>query len=131
MLSSHLQLGCSWANSKLHIFSGISPASKAPIAPPTLGVQQMLPLCHFSDSTSPRIAPLLPETSGVPLLRGDCPLLPCPSKPSAGLRGRLGSEHDVPRGRKPRRCRTIFSEGQLMGLERKFQRQKYLSTPDR
>uniref|UniRef100_A0A8D2MPG3 BARX homeobox 2 n=1 Tax=Zonotrichia albicollis TaxID=44394 RepID=A0A8D2MPG3_ZONAL len=32
---------------------------------------------------------------------------------------------------KPRRSRTIFTEIQLMGLEKKFQKQKYLSTPDR
>ncbi|XP_023680428.2 homeobox protein BarH-like 2 isoform X2 [Paramormyrops kingsleyae] len=99
---------------------GICQTSKAPSAP-TPGVQRMAPLYHFSASASPRIAPLLSETSCVPSLRGGCPLLPCPGKPSAGLRGRLGSEHDAP----------IFSEGQLVGLERKFQRQKYLSTPDR
>ncbi|KAL7981527.1 hypothetical protein Chor_005615, partial [Crotalus horridus] len=33
--------------------------------------------------------------------------------------------------KKPRRSRTIFTELQLMGLEKKFQKQKYLSTPDR
>ncbi|XP_048857384.1 homeobox protein BarH-like 2 [Brienomyrus brachyistius] len=109
---------------------GICQVSKVPSAP-TLGAQRMVPLYHFSDSASPRIAPLLSETSCVPLPRRDCPLLPCPGKPSAGFRGRLGSEHGAPRGRKLRRCRTIFSEGQLVGLERKFQRQKYLSTPDR
>ncbi|KAG8141494.1 hypothetical protein E2320_007111, partial [Naja naja] len=32
--------------------------------------------------------------------------------------------------KKPRRSRTIFTELQLMGLEKKFQKQKYLSTPD-
>ncbi|XP_010006400.1 PREDICTED: homeobox protein BarH-like 2 [Chaetura pelagica] len=36
-----------------------------------------------------------------------------------------------PRLKKPRRSRTIFTELQLMGLEKKFQKQKYLSTPDR
>ncbi|EEC13007.1 homeobox protein H40, putative, partial [Ixodes scapularis] len=33
--------------------------------------------------------------------------------------------------RKSRRNRTVFTEGQLMGLERRFDSQKYLSTPDR
>ncbi|XP_064470121.1 homeobox protein BarH-like 1 [Ornithodoros turicata] len=33
--------------------------------------------------------------------------------------------------RKARRNRTVFTEGQLMGLERRFDSQKYLSTPDR
>uniref|UniRef100_UPI00398F52F9 homeobox protein BarH-like 2 n=1 Tax=Pristiophorus japonicus TaxID=55135 RepID=UPI00398F52F9 len=41
------------------------------------------------------------------------------------------SDQAVPRLKKPRRCRTIFTELQLMGLEKKFQKQKYLSTPDR
>ncbi|KAI1278115.1 Homeobox protein BarH-like 1b [Halotydeus destructor] len=34
-------------------------------------------------------------------------------------------------GRKIRRNRTVFTELQLMGLERRFDSQKYLSTPDR
>ncbi|XP_055516904.1 homeobox protein BarH-like 2 isoform X2 [Leucoraja erinacea] len=41
------------------------------------------------------------------------------------------SDRVVTRFKKPRRCRTIFTELQLMGLEKKFQKQKYLSTPDR
>ncbi|MGH0180749.1 UNVERIFIED_CONTAM: hypothetical protein FKN15_004967 [Acipenser sinensis] len=41
------------------------------------------------------------------------------------------SEQSVHRLKKPRRSRTIFTELQLLGLEKKFQRQKYLSTPDR
>ncbi|RXM95090.1 Homeobox protein BarH-like 2 [Acipenser ruthenus] len=40
------------------------------------------------------------------------------------------SEQSVHRLKKPRRSRTIFTELQLLGLEKKFQRQKYLSTPD-
>ncbi|KAF3823736.1 hypothetical protein GH733_007204 [Mirounga leonina] len=40
-------------------------------------------------------------------------------------------EQPTPRQKKPRRSRTIFTELQLMGLEKKFQKQKYLSTPDR
>ncbi|KPM11541.1 homeobox protein BarH-like protein 1-like protein [Sarcoptes scabiei] len=35
------------------------------------------------------------------------------------------------RSRKIRRNRTVFTELQLMGLERRFDSQKYLSTPDR
>ncbi|KAJ7305039.1 hypothetical protein JRQ81_010826, partial [Phrynocephalus forsythii] len=41
------------------------------------------------------------------------------------------TEQATPRSKKPRRSRTIFTELQLMGLEKKFQKQKYLSTPDR
>ncbi|NXA84835.1 BARX2 protein, partial [Thryothorus ludovicianus] len=47
--------------------------------------------------------------------------------------GSSESEAEQPpaRSKKPRRSRTIFTEIQLMGLEKKFQKQKYLSTPDR
>ncbi|XP_038635669.1 homeobox protein BarH-like 2 isoform X3 [Scyliorhinus canicula] len=41
------------------------------------------------------------------------------------------SDQSVSRLKRPRRSRTIFTELQLMGLEKKFQKQKYLSTPDR
>ncbi|KAM6432426.1 homeobox protein BarH-like 2 [Liasis olivaceus] len=41
------------------------------------------------------------------------------------------TEHPTLPLKKPRRSRTIFTELQLMGLEKKFQKQKYLSTPDR
>nr|XP_004665540.2 homeobox protein BarH-like 2 [Jaculus jaculus] len=41
------------------------------------------------------------------------------------------TEQPTPRQKKPRRSRTIFTELQLLGLEKKFQKQKYLSTPDR
>lgn len=48
------------------------------------------------------------------------------------LRGKL--EHGVDGGsktKKGRRSRTVFTELQLMGLEKRFEKQKYLSTPDR
>ncbi|XP_041372532.1 homeobox protein BarH-like 1 [Gigantopelta aegis] len=35
------------------------------------------------------------------------------------------------KSKKCRRSRTVFSELQLMGLEKRFEQQKYLSTPDR
>uniref|UniRef100_G3PB79 BARX homeobox 1 n=1 Tax=Gasterosteus aculeatus TaxID=69293 RepID=G3PB79_GASAC len=48
------------------------------------------------------------------------------------LRGKL--EHGPDAGgksKKGRRSRTVFTELQLMGLEKRFEKQKYLSTPDR
>lgn len=49
------------------------------------------------------------------------------------LRGKL--EQGVPdaggKAKKGRRSRTVFTELQLMGLEKRFEKQKYLSTPDR
>ncbi|XP_038062413.1 brain-specific homeobox protein homolog [Patiria miniata] len=56
------------------------------------------------------------------------------------LRGKSpgGAPHDPAAGASPgrsakkcRRSRTVFTELQLMGLEKRFERQKYLSTPDR
>ncbi|XP_061743662.1 homeobox protein BarH-like 1 isoform X1 [Nerophis ophidion] len=38
---------------------------------------------------------------------------------------------DGKKNKKGRRSRTVFTELQLMGLEKRFEKQKYLSTPDR
>uniref|UniRef100_A0A6J0TK14 Homeobox protein BarH-like 2 n=1 Tax=Pogona vitticeps TaxID=103695 RepID=A0A6J0TK14_9SAUR len=57
----------------------------------------------------------------------------CSETPARETHGSSESETEqpIPRLKKPRRSRTIFTELQLMGLEKKFQKQKYLSTPDR
>ncbi|NWY56960.1 BAX1B protein, partial [Chionis minor] len=49
------------------------------------------------------------------------------------LRGKLEPGPGEPGGKakKGRRSRTVFTELQLMGLEKRFEKQKYLSTPDR
>lgn len=50
------------------------------------------------------------------------------------LRAKLeatGSESIGCKAKKGRRSRTVFTELQLMGLEKRFEKQKYLSTPDR
>ncbi|KAE8612820.1 hypothetical protein XENTR_v10013005 [Xenopus tropicalis] len=50
------------------------------------------------------------------------------------LRGKLESsvsEQGGSKAKKGRRSRTVFTELQLMGLEKRFEKQKYLSTPDR
>ncbi|XP_051895924.1 homeobox protein BarH-like 2 [Pristis pectinata] len=86
--------------------------------------------------------PALSVTQLSPVLTTRIPqfLSPAPSSNTTGSAGPEGitatsSECDcdqaLPRFKKPRRCRTIFTELQLMGLEKKFQKQKYLSTPDR
>ncbi|XP_029629311.1 homeobox protein BarH-like 2 [Salmo trutta] len=56
---------------------------------------------------------------------------PSHSKTPVSISSESDTEHSTPRLKKPRRSRTIFTELQLMGLEKKFQKQKYLSTPDR
>ncbi|XP_037107114.1 homeobox protein BarH-like 1 [Syngnathus acus] len=48
------------------------------------------------------------------------------------LRAKLDHESDgASKSKKGRRSRTVFTELQLMGLEKRFEKQKYLSTPDR
>ncbi|KAL7986061.1 hypothetical protein Chor_011227 [Crotalus horridus] len=49
------------------------------------------------------------------------------------LRGKLdpGAPEGGGKAKKGRRSRTVFTELQLMGLEKRFEKQKYLSTPDR
>ncbi|XP_068601659.1 homeobox protein BarH-like 2 [Brachionichthys hirsutus] len=54
-----------------------------------------------------------------------------PSQTPLSISSESDTERGTPRLKKPRRSRTIFTEVQLMGLEKKFQKQKYLSTPDR
>ncbi|TNN01587.1 homeobox protein BarH-like 2 [Takifugu flavidus] len=56
---------------------------------------------------------------------------PSPSQTPLSISSESETESSTPRLKKPRRSRTIFTEVQLMGLEKKFQKQKYLSTPDR
>lgn len=56
---------------------------------------------------------------------------PTPSETPVSISSESETEHSAPRLKKPRRSRTIFTELQLLGLEKKFQKQKYLSTPDR
>lgn len=61
---------------------------------------------------------------------------PVPDRPPiqlpAYLRARLGDEGTGSgKSKKCRRSRTVFTELQLMGLEKRFEKQKYLSTPDR
>ncbi|XP_076027511.1 homeobox protein BarH-like 1 [Genypterus blacodes] len=47
------------------------------------------------------------------------------------LRGKLDGSDGGSKSKKGRRSRTVFTELQLMGLEKRFEKQKYLSTPDR
>ncbi|XP_061073669.1 homeobox protein BarH-like 2 [Conger conger] len=56
---------------------------------------------------------------------------PAPGDPAVSISSESEAEQGAVRPKKPRRSRTIFTELQLLGLEKKFQKQKYLSTPDR
>ncbi|KAG9351730.1 hypothetical protein JZ751_022981 [Albula glossodonta] len=106
------------------------------------------PLLSYSESSSLLVYPLLSivthqDTSLSHLtqpLSTACPpsLSPphsCASHSFSETSVSVSSESDTELGsihrKKSRRNRTIFSEHQLLTLEKKFQRQKYLSTPDR
>lgn len=108
------------------------------------------PLHSCSGSSSLRAYPLLsvitrqppniPQVSSPGGVSSHLPLLspqhqrgsePSPSQTPLSISSESETERSTPRLKKPRRSRTIFTELQLMGLEKKFQKQKYLSTPDR
>ncbi|XP_028302902.1 homeobox protein BarH-like 1 [Gouania willdenowi] len=111
------------------------------------GVQALLsgrpyhePLVLKADQSSLLKFPLSPLSCplGSPLLSGG-PGLQVGSGPhhlplDLHLRGGKLMEHGAEGGgksKKGRRSRTVFTELQLMGLEKRFEKQKYLSTPDR
>lgn len=83
------------------------------------------------------ISHLVPAAPGISQPLSRHPTTTAEAAPAEAAGGEpLGSsesetEQLTPRQKKPRRSRTIFTELQLMGLEKKFQKQKYLSTPDR
>lgn len=81
------------------------------------------------------ISHLVPATPGIAQTLSHHPPAEAASVEAPGGEALGSSESETeqltPRQKKPRRSRTIFTELQLMGLEKKFQKQKYLSTPDR
>lgn len=98
------------------------------------------PLLSVITRQPPNLPPHLTQPPSPGTRLPHMPLLspqhPHPSEPSpcqtpVSISSESETEHSAPRLKKPRRSRTIFTELQLMGLEKKFQKQKYLSTPDR
>ncbi|XP_036990032.2 homeobox protein BarH-like 2 [Artibeus jamaicensis] len=81
------------------------------------------------------ISPLVSTTPGITQALSRHPTAEAASAEAPGCEAPGSSESETEqlthRQKKPRRSRTIFTELQLMGLEKKFQKQKYLSTPDR
>lgn len=79
---------------------------------------------------SPLGAPLLSAAPGLQVGGAAAHHLPL----DLHLRGKLehgGADGGCGKAKKGRRSRTVFTELQLMGLEKRFEKQKYLSTPDR
>ncbi|XP_023138253.2 homeobox protein BarH-like 2 [Amphiprion ocellaris] len=98
------------------------------------------PLLSVITRQPPNLPPHLPRPSSPGSVHSHLPLLspqhprgsePSPSQTPLSISSESDTERSTPRLKKPRRSRTIFTELQLMGLEKKFQKQKYLSTPDR
>ncbi|XP_048471546.1 homeobox protein BarH-like 2 isoform X1 [Rhincodon typus] len=91
----------------------------------SLSSYPLLLATHLSPALTARIPHYLPPVA--PTSKPDGPALENISSTSSECE----SDQSILRPKKPRRSRTIFTELQLMGLEKKFQKQKYLSTPDR
>ncbi|XP_029965319.1 homeobox protein BarH-like 2 isoform X1 [Salarias fasciatus] len=98
------------------------------------------PLLSVITRQPPNLTPHLPQPSSPGAAHSHLPLLSpqhprgseaSPSQTPLSISSESETERSTPRLKKPRRSRTIFTELQLMGLEKKFQKQKYLSTPDR
>ncbi|KAF7652356.1 hypothetical protein LDENG_00097870 [Lucifuga dentata] len=111
----------------LHSCSGSSSLRAYPLLSVIARQPPNLP-SHLPQPSSPAGVP-----SHLPLLSAQHPRgsEPSPSQTPLSISSESETEHGTPRLKKPRRSRTIFTELQLMGLEKKFQKQKYLSTPDR
>ncbi|XP_073922446.1 homeobox protein BarH-like 2 isoform X3 [Castor canadensis] len=118
--------------------STISPLSYYLLA--TSGVQgssslRAYPLLSVITRQPTVISHLIPTTPGIAPVLSRHPATEAASAEVPGGEALASSESEAeqptPRQKKPRRSRTIFTELQLMGLEKKFQKQKYLSTPDR
>ncbi|TSK38370.1 Homeobox protein BarH-like 2 [Bagarius yarrelli] len=110
----------------LHSCSGPSSLSTYPLLS-VITRQPPSSLPHIPQPSPPGRVTHLPIMSPQHALPGD----PVPSETPVSISSESETEHSAPRLKKPRRSRTIFTELQLMGLEKKFQKQKYLSTPDR
>lgn len=110
----------------LHSCSGSAPLRSYPL----LSV-----ITHQPPSGIPQLSQPSPQgrVSSLPLLSPQHSFTsePTPSETPVSISSESETEHSTPRLKKPRRSRTIFTELQLLGLEKKFQKQKYLSTPDR
>uniref|UniRef100_A0A3P9M4P7 BARX homeobox 2 n=2 Tax=Oryzias TaxID=8089 RepID=A0A3P9M4P7_ORYLA len=98
------------------------------------------PLISVITRQPPNMPPHLPQPTSPGAVHSHLPLIspqlprgsePSPSQTPHSISSESETERGTPRLKKPRRSRTIFTELQLMGLEKKFQKQKYLSTPDR
>ncbi|XP_075046604.1 homeobox protein BarH-like 2 [Mixophyes fleayi] len=108
----------------LHSCSGSSALRSYPLLS-VISHQPSLVTHLVPSASSSHIQVLSPTHLSPPCARSETPASEAPQSSESEL------EQSTSRVKKPRRSRTIFTESQLMGLEKKFQKQKYLSTPDR
>ncbi|XP_052388033.1 homeobox protein BarH-like 2 isoform X2 [Carassius gibelio] len=106
------------------------PLHSCPGSAPLRSYPLLSVITHQPPSSIPQVSQPSPH---LPLLSPQHPLTsePRASETPLSISSESETEHSSPRLKKPRRSRTIFTELQLLGLEKKFQKQKYLSTPDR
>ncbi|XP_028930450.1 homeobox protein BarH-like 2 [Ornithorhynchus anatinus] len=100
---------------------------------PSLRAYPLLSVITCQPPGVSRLVPATPRLAQVLTRRPASEAAPATETPAreAPASSESEAEQPAPRLKKPRRSRTIFTEVQLMGLEKKFQKQKYLSTPDR
>ncbi|XP_042610186.1 homeobox protein BarH-like 2 [Cyprinus carpio] len=106
------------------------PLHSCPGSAPLRSYPLLSVITHQPPSSLPQISQPSPH---LPLLSPPHPLTsePTASETPVSISSESETEHCTTRLKKARRSRTIFTELQLLGLEKKFQKQKYLSTPDR
>ncbi|NXF07479.1 BARX2 protein, partial [Smithornis capensis] len=98
---------------------------------PSLRAYPLISVITRQPSLGPHLIPAASSSRGLPAQPSPGPGSSEPPSSEAHGSSESEAEQPTPRLKKPRRSRTIFTEIQLMGLEKKFQKQKYLSTPDR
>ncbi len=87
------------------------------------------PVCDHTPAAS-SLQQISQPSPHLPLLSPQHPLSSehTASETAVSISSESETEHSTSRLKKPRRSRTIFTALQLLGLEKKFQKQKYLST---
>ncbi|NXJ07903.1 BARX2 protein, partial [Odontophorus gujanensis] len=97
---------------------------------PSLRAYPLISVITRQPSVVPHLVPAAPSSRVLPAQTSATASSETPASETHAS-SESEAEQPAPRLKKPRRSRTIFTELQLMGLEKKFQKQKYLSTPDR
>ncbi|OXB53630.1 hypothetical protein ASZ78_015778 [Callipepla squamata] len=97
---------------------------------PSLRAYPLISVITRQPSVVPHLVPAAPSSRVLPAQTAATASSETPASETHAS-SESEAEQPAPRLKKPRRSRTIFTELQLMGLEKKFQKQKYLSTPDR